>query len=110
MRHATVTACAVLALSLAAPAARACAPADLGCPPRTLVFPSYTPEGERIRTAEAPVRPTRHPEVSRFTGQPLAGLFNNPGSVPGSVDRDLALVPLPRVKPFKTQAVYPRGY
>ena len=110
MRHTTVAASAALALILAASAARACEPASPECLPRIVVFPSYTPEGSRIGAVEAPVRPMRHLEMSRFTGQPLTVLFNNPGSAPGSVDRGLVLMPLPRVKPFKTQAVYPRGY
>ncbi len=110
MRHTTVAALAALALTVAAPAVRACEPAGPGCTPRTVVFPFYTPEGERIGAVEATVRTMRHLEVSRFTGQPLTVLFNDPASVPGAVDPELMLVPLPRAKPFKTQAVYPRGY
>lgn len=95
---------------LAAPAARACEPVRAECLPRVVVFPAYTAEGRRVGTVEAPVRRIMPLERSRFTGQPLPVVYNNPGSLPGSVDPELVLVPLPRVAPFKTQAVYPRGY
>ena len=64
----------------------------------------------RVGTVEAPVSHIMRLERSRFTGQPLSVVYNNPSSLPGSVDPELVLVPLPRVAPFKTQAVYPRGY
>ena len=92
------------------PSARACGSASPSCGPAVVVFPAYTPEGLRIGTLEARVRPIPRPERSRFTGEPLTVMYNSPGSRPGAIDPDLVLVPLPRVARSQTQAVYPRGY
>lgn len=110
MRLTLALASALSAGLLAAPAAWACDPVRSECLPRIVVFPAYTAEGLRVGTVEAPVRHVMRLARSRFTGQPLPVLYNNPGSRPGAVDPELVLVPLPRVAPFKTQAVYPRGY
>lgn len=102
---------AFTAVALLAPAsAHACEPVPTGCLPTVVVFPAYTPEGERIGTVTARVKPPFPLERSRFTGQPVTVVYNDPGSLPGSVDPGLTLVPLPRVPHFHTRAVYPRGY
>ena len=110
MRIATVLPSALALALLASPAARACDPAATECPKAVAVFPAYTPEGLRVGTVTARVRPLPPLERSRFTGQPRTVIFNDPGSLPGSVDPGFTLVPLPRVPLFHTQAVYPRGY
>lgn len=110
MRLTTALAFALVAGLTAVPAARACDPVRTECLPRIVVFPAYTPEGLRVGTVQAPVRPIVRLERSRATGAPLPVLFNNPGLLPGSVSPELELVPLPHAKPYKTQAVYPRGY
>ena len=75
-----------------------------------VVVPAYTPDGVRVGTVVVRTRPPYRLETSRFTGQPRTVVFNSPGSLPGSVDPEFALVPLRRAPPFHTQAVYPRGY
>jgi hypothetical protein len=98
------------ALIVPAVSARACEPVATACLPTVVVFPAYTPEGDRIGTVAARVRPPYPLERSRFTGQPVTVAYNNPGSLPGSVDPEFTLMPLPRVPQFHTRAVYPRGY
>lgn len=110
MRLTTALAATLLAGATLAPAARACDAVHARCLPRVVVFPAYTAEGLRVGTVEAPVRPIIRLERSRFTGAALPVLYNNPGLRPGSVSPELELVPLPRVRPYSTQAVYPRGY
>lgn len=107
---ATLVALALAAALLGAGAAQACDAVRTECLPRIVVFPAYTAEGARVGTVEAPVRHIMRLERSRFTGQPLPVVYNNPGSLAGAVGPDLVLMPLPRVAPFRTQAVYPRGY
>ncbi len=110
MRQSTVFASVLAAALLAAPLARACEPIVAECLPRVVVFPAYTAEGLRVGTVEARVRPVERLQRSRFTGRPVTVVFNNPGSRPGLVDPYLERIPLPRVRPFDTEAVYPRGY
>lgn len=110
MRSITVLPCVFALALLASPPARACDPVTTECLPAVVVFPAYTPEGVRVGTVVARVRPPYPLELSRFTGQPRTVVFNDPGSLPGSVDPEIQLVPLPRVPRFHTQAVYPRGY
>lgn len=95
---------------LASPSARACDPVTTECLPVAVAYPAYTPEGLRVGTVAARVRPPYRLETSRFTGQPRTVVFNDPGTLPGSVDPEFRLVPLPRVPRFHTQAVFPRGY
>lgn len=109
MRFSIATA-SLLALLSAVPVARASEAELQDCPPARVVYPAYTPEGLRIGTVSARVRPILPLQRSRFTGQPIPVIYANPGSLPGAVDPYVALVPLPRMAPFKTQAVFPRGY
>lgn len=103
--------CAITVAALLAPAAaRAADLASTACPPAVVVFPAYTPEGSRVGTIVERVGPPYRLERSRFTGQPRTVVFNDPGSLPGSVDPEFTLVPLRRVHQFHTRAVYPRGY
>lgn len=98
------------ALALGSPAAQACDPVVTACLPAVVAFPAYTPEGLRVGTVVARVAQPMPLERSRSTGQPRTVVFNNPGSLPGSVDPGLTLVPLPRAKRFDTRGAYPRGY
>lgn len=112
MHHSILALAAVLpAIAALSPAtaARACGVAT-ECLPGSVAFPAYTPEGRRVGTVVARVARPLELEPSRYTGQPRTVVFNDPGSFPGAVDPGLTLVPLPRVKRFDTQAVYPRGY
>ena len=109
MRLSIVTA-SLLAVLSAVPVARACEAGARDCPPATVVYPAYTPEGLRIGSVSARVRPIVPLQRSRFTGHPMPVVYNNPASLPGAIDPYVELVPLPRVAPFKTQAVFPRGY
>lgn len=106
----SILCCAALAAGLLASApARACDPVTTECLPALTVFPAFTHEGVRVGTVVAAVEPRLPIERSRFTGQPQTVVYNNPGSLPGSVDCDVVLMPLPRARHFHTRAVYPRG-
>ena len=109
MRMSIVTASLAAVLS-ATPMARACEPVLRECLPDRVVYPAYTPEGLRLGTVSARVRQIVPLQRSRFTGQPIPVVYNNPTSLPGAVDPYVERVPLPRVRPFKTQAVFPKGY
>ena len=109
MRLSIVTA-ALAALVSAPPTAWACDPAARECLPDRVVFPAYTPEGLLVGIVSARVRTVMPLQRSRFTGQPIPVVYNNPASLPGAIDPYVERVPLPRVAPFKTQAVFPRGY
>lgn len=106
----SIVSVSLAAVLLGPAAARACEPAVHACLSDRVTYPAYTAEGLRVGTVEARVRHFVPLERSRFTGQPLPVVFNNPGSLPGAIDPYVELVPLPRARPFDTQAVYPRGY
>ncbi len=107
----SVSCCAALAATLLATSSGlACDPGFSACRPAVVVFPVVTPEGIPIGSIEARVRPSLPLERSRFTGQPLTVVDNNPGRLAGAVDPTVELVPLPRAKPSRTRAVYPKGY
>ncbi len=110
MRRRAVLSAITVAALLAPAAARAADLVPTACPPAVVVFPATPPEGVPVGTVVARVGPPYRLERSRFTGQPRTVVFNDPGSLPGSVDPEFALVPLPRARHFHTQAVYPRGY
>ena len=110
MRTSTIVASALALWLPASSAALACDAIATECLPSVSTYPAYTPEGLRVGTVVARVRPPYPLEISRFTGQPRTVVFNNPDSLLGSIDPGFALVPLPRVPGFHTQAVFPRGY
>ena len=110
MRFCAVLHAASLAALFAPSAVQACDPFVAACLPAAVVFPAYTPEGNRIGTIEARIRLPYALERSRFTGQSVPVVYNNPRSLPGSVDPEFRLVPLSQARHFQTQAVYPRGY
>ena len=110
MRISFVFVPALGAALLTAPAARAYEPVAADCLPAVVAWPVYTITGRWLGAVAAPARPMPRLEVSRFTGQPLTVIYNDPARVPGAADPYVELVPLPRVPHRKTQAVYPRGY
>ena len=107
----SVPRCAVLAVALlASPLAHACEPVVAPCVGPVVVVPAYTPEGLRIGTLEARIRPVLRLERSHFTGQPLTVIYNNPGRLPGAIDPTLELMPLLPGRHLSSRAVYPTGY
>ena len=108
----SIQCCAALVLGLSASSsALACDPVATTCPPALTVYPAFTPEGIRVGTIVMRVRPPLALERSRFTGQPLTVVYNDPGRVPGSVDPVWEIVPLPHVAHRdRTRAVFAHGY
>ncbi len=109
MRALTFAAAAASSLFVAT-SAFACPPGLTECLPRAVSFPAYTPEGVRIGTVQAQVRQPIVLQASRFTGQPITVIYNNPDRDLGVVDGDAELVPLPRVARSRTVGAYPVGY
>ena len=89
---------AVVLAILFSPAAKACDVATPGCRPAAAMVPVSTSEGFTIGSVAVRVRPSYPLERSRFTGQPLSVIYNDPGRLPGLVDPDLELVSLPRAQ------------
>ncbi len=107
----SIQCCAAVAIGLlASTSARACDPVVTECLRPVTLYPAYTPEGLRVGTVVARVRLPLRLERSRFTGQPITVVYNEPGRFPESIDPEIALVPLPHVARSHTEAVYPRGY
>ena len=107
----SIQCCAAVAFGLlASTSAWACDPVVIECLRPVTLYPAYTPEGLRVGTVVARVRVPLQLERSRFTGQPITVVYNDPGRFRGTVDPEIELVPLPRVARSRTQAVYPRGY
>ena len=110
MRATTIAALAALSLAGGVSGAGACGGSGDVCDPSVVAWPAYTEAGQHIGVVEARVRPWPHLEISRFSGQPITVLYNNPGSAPGSVDPYMHLVPLPHVRRSTTLGAYPAGY
>ena len=80
------------------------------CGRDVVVFPATTTEGLPIGSVAARIRRQPTLDISRTTGRPLTILYNDPTREPGAVDPDVFLMPLPRARPSRTEAVYPVGY
>lgn len=106
----SIVAASLAAVLSATATASACETILRECLPDTVLYPAYTPEGLRLGTVTARVRHIVPLQRSRFTDQPIPVVYNSPASLPGAVDPYVERVPLPRVSPSRTQAVFPRGY
>ena len=110
MRVRMIAALAALTLSAGVSGAEACGGYDDVCAPSVVVWPVFTETGRHIGVVEAPVQPLPHFGTSHSNGQPVTVVYNNPDTLPGSVDPYLHLVPLPHVKRSSTIGAYPVGY
>ena len=110
MRLKTTAAAAILSLGGSFSGAMACDLSADNCLRSTVVWPLYTLNGRPLGAVEALVRRPPRLQISRDTGQPLAVIYDNPDSRPGSVEPYLHLEPLRHVGRSDTVGAYPVGY